>query len=337
MGTDYPVITGWTREEREALVTSHGASLAALLRHAFAQVAEPYGEERLLEAFRFDTLDDVVDWCLRRFATGELDPARIPQASRSWRLFTEARFWLAQREGMQGYRQKMQWMEAQRRRPGEVPPASSQEDATPEPDIDVSRLVERLTTTLRRLLACTCPDIVGWWLRATETLRAEWFECAPPPLAQAPASKKTRSVRMHDAQFRFQCLHRGLLHDGPEASLPHMAVCEGLFRSCANTAPYQRSEEDIAAALPPTAPRDRRSIQRLKRGGLESLLKRLLEVALAGPDTTQTVARMEWELLRQGVTKTTLTAFNLDEGTAPELRMGTDRLDTLAKSLGVRR
>ncbi|NMO18122.1 hypothetical protein HPC49_14370 [Pyxidicoccus fallax] len=332
---DYPAITGWSREEREALVAAHRDSLAVLLRHSLSWVAAPYGEERLLEAFRFNTLDDAVDWCLTRFATGDLDPAKISPSSRSWRLFTEARFWLTQRESREGYTRKMQWLEAQRQRSNEASPTPLQEGAEQTQDVDVTRLMERLAHTLRKLLARTCPDLVGWWLRATEELRAEWFELPSLPPSQVPASKKTRSVRMHDAQFRFQCLHRALILDSSEAGLPHLAVREWLFQPCSNVPSYQRSEEDIAAALPPTAPRDRRSVQRLRREGLEVLLGRLLKTALAGPDSEQAVALMEWELLRRAVTKTTLTAFNLDEGAAPELRKKAEQLDTLAKALEV--
>lgn len=335
MGMSYPAITGWSHEERAALVTAHQESLAALLRHAFSRMAEPYGEERLLEAFRFSTLDDAVDWCLTRFATGDLDPAKLSPSSRSWRLFTEARFWLTQREGREGYARKMQWLEAQRLRPDEPPPVAQPVGTDEVPDVDVARLMERLALTLRRLLARTCPDLVGWWLRATEELRAGWFEIPPSPPSHVPASKKTRSVRMHDALFRFQCLYRALIHDGSEARPSHMAVREWLFRPCANTPPYQRSEEDIAAALPSTESRDRRSVQRLRREGLEALLARLLETALTIPDAEHAVALMEWELLRRAVTKTTLTAFNLDEGAAPELRKKAEQLDSLAKDLEV--
>ena len=60
-------------------------------------------------------------------------------------------------------------------------------------------------------------------------------------------------------------------------------------------------------------------------------------MALTKPDAEQAVALMEWQLLRRAVTKTTLTAFNLDEGAAPELRKKAEQVDTLARDLEVAR
>ncbi|RKH48142.1 hypothetical protein D7X12_00745 [Corallococcus sicarius] len=308
----------------------HREVFALLLRHSLAQAAKPYGEQNLLDAFRFKTLDDAVDWCLKRFATGTLEQGRLSPSSRCWRLFTQARFWLSQREGAAGFLRKMQELEAACRRDSvlaEIP----ESEGVPVPDLDVQRLVERLSRTLTELLARTCPDLVTWWLRATEELRSLWFDLPIPEPSHQPRMKKERSIRIHDALFRFACLFRGLLLQQKDAAPSHLAVREWLFRQCRNVPPYRRTEEEIAAALPLTIPKTKRAVQHLRREGVSALLHQLIGSLNAPAETADAVALMEWQLMRESVTKTTLTAFALDEGASPELERSIEALPSVTR------
>jgi hypothetical protein len=323
-------ITDWSKEGRASLVREHREVVALLLRHSLAQVAKPYGEQALLDAFRFETLDDAVDWCLERFATGTLEPGKLSPPSRSWRLFTQARFWLSQREGAAGFQRKMQeleaalWRDSARTEPAEP-------GVAPAPDLDVQRLVERLTRTLSELLARTCPDLVTWWLRATEELRSLWFELPIPEPAHEPPSKKDRSLRVHDALFRFACLFRKPLLQGKDMAPAQLAVREWLFSPCRNEPPYRRTEEEIAAALPLTVPKEKRAIQRLRREGVSALIHQLLSHLDTPVEPADAVALLEWTLLRMSVTRTTLVTFSLDEGSSPELERRIEELPSIAR------
>ena len=46
-----------------------------------------------------DPVEEAADSCIARFSEGNMDPLKLHSGSRSWRLFTEVRFWLAQRVG----------------------------------------------------------------------------------------------------------------------------------------------------------------------------------------------------------------------------------------------
>lgn len=324
MVAEYPAITGWSKQERSALVQEHRELLAALLHQAFSSLAERYGEQGLLDAFRFETLDDAVDWCLERFATGDLDPGKVSPPLRTWRLFTVPGFWLAQREGRAGYLRKIATLKAAGERATEHSPdlehqGELQDQADAPGALDIKRLIEGWADTLRKLLNCTCPSLVIWWLRATEGLRAGWFDLPIPDLTMEPVSKKTRSVLAHDALLRFQGLHRALVQEGDSVGLAHLAVREWLFRPCRDVPPYRRSEKEIAEELPEVAPRDERTIQKLRRQGVEALIFKLVDEAGRIPSQEEPVALAEWQLLRQSLTKTTLVAFKLDEGSRPEL------------------
>lgn len=320
-------ITDWSQPGRASLVQEHREVLALLLHQSLAQVAKPYGEQNLLDAFRFATLDDAVDWCLERFATGNLEPRNL---SRSWRLFTQARFWLSQREGVAGFKRKMQQLEAARRQDA-TRSESSEPGVEPVLDLDVQRFKERLAHTLSELRDRTCADLVTWWLRATEALRSHWFELPEPEPAHEPQTKKDRSVRAHDALFRFACLFRKLILHEKEAVPSRLAVREWLFSPCRNAPPYRRTEEEIAAALPQRVPKEKRAIQRLRREGVSHLLHQLLSGLEVPVEPLEAVARIEWQFLRESVTRTTLVAFDMDEGRSPELERRIEALPPVAR------
>lgn len=327
----YPEITDWTKEGRARLVTAHRPVLAEMLRHALEQVAEPYGAESLLEAFGFQTLEEAVEWSMDAFIEREFDLARIP---RSWRLFAQPRFWLAQRAGMLGFRRKMAELEALRRKSRQTPeaPHAPSEDAAEAPrfedEVEQRRMRERLIATLRRLRDRTCASLVLWWLRATDGLRTGWFDPPVPDMREESLSKKSRSLIAHDALFRFQCLHRQLVQEEGAVELAHQVAREWLFQPCTDAPPYRRDDAQVARSLPEGAPRQPRVLHRLRREGVADLLEKLINAAGPPPDAEDVVALFEWMLLRHSVTKTTLTAFKLDEGVMPGLA---ERIASLPK------
>ncbi|WP_342381245.1 hypothetical protein NVS55_16420 [Myxococcus stipitatus] len=323
-------ITDWSREGRAALVQEHREVLALLLHHSLARMAEPYGEQSLLDAFRFDTLEDAVDWCLERFATGNLDPGQLSQSSRTWRLFSQPHFWLSQREGSAGFRRKMQMLEEARWNDAAC---SKSPEPTDEPVLGpgVQQLIQRLYRTLSELRTRTCPDLVTWWLRATEELRAQWFDLPVPETAHEPSAKKDRSLHVHNAQFRFASLFCKLLHWGKDMPPEQLAVREWLFSPCRNHPPYWRTEEEIAAAMPLQVPKEKRAVQRLRREGVRALLHQLLNTLDEPPDLADAIALMEWTLLRKSVTRTTLATFSLDEGASPELERRIEALPSIPR------
>lgn len=327
----YPEITDWSKEGRARLVMAHRPVLAEMLRHALEQVAEPYGVESLLEAFGFQTLEEAVEWSMEAFMEREFDLTRIP---RSWRLFTQPRFWLAQRTGMLGFRRKMAELEALRRKRGqapETPPAPSEGGAeTPrfEDEVEQRQMRERLIATLRQLRDRTCASLVLWWLRATDGLRAGWFDPPVPAVPEENLSKKSRSLIAHDALFRFQCLHRQLVQEEGASELAHQIVQDWLFRPCTDAPPYRRDDAEVARSLPEGSPRQTRALHRLRREGVAALLEKLINEASSPPDAEDVAELFEWTLLRHSVTKTTLTAFKLDEGVMPGLA---ERIASLPK------
>lgn len=333
----YPEITDWSKEGRARLVMAHRPVLAELLRHSLEQVAESYGIETLVDAFGFSTVEEAVDWSLDAFSEREFDRARIPT---SWRLFTQPRFWLSQRAGVLGFRRKMAELEALRKRRqqrSDESPAHS-EDAAEEPSVDDEleqrRMRERLIATLRQLRDRTCASLVLWWLRATDGLRARWFDPPVTPMRVENLTKKSRSLFSHDALFRFQCLHRQLIQEEPARDMAQQLVWEWLFQPCANVPPYRRSDAELARTLSDRAPRPLRAIHQLRREGVANLIERLIEAASVPPAGKEEEALFEWILLRRSVARTTLTVFKLDEGAMPQLAK---RIDSLPKHELVRR
>ncbi len=255
------------RQDVPRLCRSTVKLLGLLLRHSLAQVAKPYGEQNLLDAFRFETLDDAVDWCLERFATGTLAPRQLSPSSRSWRLFTQASFWLSQREGTAGFRRKMQELEAACRRDS-ARAESPEPGEEPVPDLDVQRLKERLARTLSELRDSHLSGSRHLVAPGHGGTALPMVRVASPELAHESRTKKDRSVRAHDALFRFACLFRKLILHEKDTAPSQLAVSEWLFSPCRNAPPYRRTEEEIAAALPLKVPKEKRAIQRLRREGV---------------------------------------------------------------------
>jgi hypothetical protein len=97
----YESIEDFGVEARTRLVDTRGDEIRLLLDSAFSDFvdAEP---DVSLAAFGFhgdDPIVDAVRWAMDRFASADLDVSRIHPGSRSFRIFTEVRFWLAQKAG----------------------------------------------------------------------------------------------------------------------------------------------------------------------------------------------------------------------------------------------
>ncbi|NOK34631.1 hypothetical protein HMI49_15625 [Corallococcus exercitus] len=333
MTQQFPDIDDWSREGRAALVHARRQVLREMLYESFEHFAEQYGERPFLDAFRFETLDDAVDWCLERFVTGQFDGTRM---TKTWKIFTQPRFWLAQRESLLGFQRKMEALERLRRAPsGERLVATAASTSVgPSEAAEVSRLSSRLTATLRLLRDRTHAALVLWWLNATDSLRESWFD--PPvekPVEHDRMSKKARSLAGHDALFRFQCLHRALVHEGGDAGAAHAVVREWLFKPCPGTPPYRRADAEVLASLEDGSTLRTRALQALKREGVAALLDELINAVPAGLEPADLEAAFEARLLECSLTKTTLTAFNLDEGAMPAL---SQRIEVLSQGMPLR-
>jgi hypothetical protein len=303
----YESIVDWSHKGRACLIQQRGDEIRALLRLAFGS----FCERRALEPFGFrseDPLDEAVEWSVARFATGELDPERCTP---TFRIFTEVRFWLAQKVGTRAYIRIMRTrVEARYADPPEV-----QREPNDEPGRSyevLNAMHRRLARTLQHLAARTCSDLVGYWLGGTRRLRSAWFGWTATieiEIENASASKKQRSFHVHDALFRYQCLHQGLVPDA-DGSAPTVAVRESMFRSCENQRPYRRPDEEVAPLLPAAHITGPRSVGKLRRAGLAAILGRLF--ALFDGDAKGEQETLERVFLRTSLSATTVHALDLE-------------------------
>ncbi len=242
----YEPITDWSREGRQRLVESRGALLQSLLDEAFSQAVDGGLSLANLRFHGDDPVTEAVEWCIRRFETMDLDPARLPPGSRSLRLFTEVRFWIAQREGAAGARRATR---APRSEPTALP-HDTQEAA----DIDRERQLQcdRVHAGLLTLRDRCCAALVGWWLEGANDLRKALF--APHdgphlwPPRDATRSPKARSFHTADALFRYYAMFVGLVRDA-DAEPTHRACVLTWFSPCGDEPPYEVAREVVRAAL----------------------------------------------------------------------------------------
>lgn len=301
----YKDITDWSTNGRARLVREHETEIRLLLDCAFTDFAEVHA----LAPFGFDANDPVsqaVEWSLARFQTMDLDANRLRQASRSFRLFTEARFWLAQKVGSVGYRRIIASQAAEQ--------ASELEPVDLKGSLVSSALLEafldRLAGSLRQLFECTCSDIVFYWLHGTEKLRSSWFGwCSEPLPDRLLRSKKQRSLHVHDALFRFQVLHQRVLRQVDDEDMALLAASLAYLRGCANESPYRKSDAEVSRELEQRGHPKPTSVRRLREGGLSTLLSRLISRAEEG---AQEPAEADQMLLANSLALTTLHALDLE-------------------------
>ncbi len=237
-------ITDWTLEGRRALVATSEPRMRLLLDDAFTRFDEEEPIPWSDFGFRSESpIPEAVEWCIQRFAASkELDPARIPPNARSFRLFTQTRWWLSQKVTARVFTIIM----ARRRH------ADASEDveqlATPEADdeslgADAESFVESLGATLSKFCARSCAGLVAYWFDGTERLRRALGHTESAPLPDAPP--KMQSFHRFDAMFRFWQLHEPVELGHPWGRVFEMTM----LTACDNSAPYRVPDKAVSEAL----------------------------------------------------------------------------------------
>ena len=315
----YERIRDWSRDGRARLVEERGDEIRALLAVAFTT----FFERHELGPFGFhddEPMAQAVAWSVDRFRTADLDPRRLGEAS--FRIFTQPAFWLSQKVTVAGYRRVIRTPAGP---PRTEPAAEEPSDSSPGTSLALREFGAGIARSLRQLAARTCADLVGYWLRATGRVRADWFGWTGDGEIASPApSKKKRSFHAHDALFRFQCLHHALVDDG-SAGAPTIAVRESMFRSCNNRPPYRRPDPEVAPLLPAGSVTGPRSVGMHRRAGLAVLVVRLVQ-RLELPAGSEH-AGLERAFLRRSLSATTIHALDLER--RPDVA---ERLAALARA-----
>jgi hypothetical protein len=304
----HELIEDFSPAARADLVAARGDEIRLLLDCAFSDFvdAEP---DVSFATFGFrgdDPITDAVSWAIERFASADLDVSRIPPRSRSFRLFTEVRFWLAQRAGREGYHHLM----AGARRLVPPAPDDTQADAVNANAVS-SAFGDELAGELPAFRDRTCTDLVGFWLAGTSRMRRDWFGWrATGELSGAAEhlSKRQRSIYSHDAMFRFLCCFHELV---PVASAGRAVLAFQLtsLSGCPNEPPYRVAEREIvddAADLGGV-----RELARLRREGARQLLHRCLDLARV-QDAVTMRDRLAAAFTRGSLGLTTLHALGVD-------------------------
>jgi hypothetical protein len=323
-GTDgYESIEDFGVEARTRLIDTRGDEIRLLLDSAFSDFvdAEP---DVSLAAFGFhgdDPIADAVRWAMDRFASADLDVSRIHPGSRSFRIFTEVRFWLAQKAGRRGYDQILTGVRR-------LVARSADDDATTDAgavSAATCAFGEELAGELPRFRDRTCADLVGFWLAGTKRARRDWFgwrTLGEISDAADRLSKKQRSVYTHDAMFRFLCcFHRLVAPTG--AAGADLAFLLTTLSGCPNEPPYRVADRQLV---------DRglggvREIARLRKEGAQQLLHRCVD--LAGVETTASMRdQLAATFTRISLGLTTLHALGMEDDQA--LRRALDRVCDVA-------
>lgn len=262
MEEPYERICDWSVEGRTALVAERRQELALLLDEAFTLFIERSGVP--LSAFGFrgegDPVTEAVEWCLQRFATADLDPAKLQRGSDSFRLFTEPAFWLSQKVGARGFRAIMG------RRP-QLQPLDEERAAGGEAT-DLSALKRRVALGLRAFRQRTCASMVGFWLHGSRKLCGTWFGWTAPDLPREPA--KQRSFHVADALFRFLVIFAALVELDAQ---PERVAAASLLSPCPDSHPYRAVDAEVLEA---ECLSGRRALERLRREGVERWLHRCI-------------------------------------------------------------
>lgn len=324
----YEPIANWSREGRARLVREQGDRMRALLEAAFETfVAE---EGVALRAFRFhgdDPIPEAVEWCVERFQTADLDPARLHEGSRSWRIFTEVGFWLAQREGKAGYRRALVRRAMGANALDRVALADESPEAVASNHVDVQRMRERIVGGAILLRDTCCAALVGWWLVGSARERRAWFadDEQPDPwdgafAADPPRNPKERSFHVADALFRYLALFAGLVqHEGGDLS--HRACVRTWFDRCSNEPPYEVARVAVRAAL---GDLPSRQMTTLRHDGVTTLIRRCLALAERPSDDGDPRVRA---LARSSLRLSLLHRFKIEDAAL------TDRIHSLKGAL----
>ncbi len=311
----YDPIEDWTVEGRRRLVETRGDEIRALLDLAFTDFVDSQGVG--LSAYGFyqeDPVGEAVEWTMDRFMTAEIDPSRLHPGSRSFRLFTEARFWLHQKVGRNGYA-RIQF--------GSVGSYAQhakddkQQGIEPESALaheKVQAFGRRLAITLRTLRHNTCADLVGFWLGATKTLRREWFgwrETGEISTEAGGLSKKQRSFYGHDAMFRFLCFLHELVSSNASAPAK-LALRSTTLSPCENSPPYRVPDRAIVANFVASGVKGSRDVAHLRKEGARQCVRDCLALASSN-DFDVSNEGFSVELTRRSLGPTTLHALGIED------------------------
>jgi hypothetical protein len=301
-------IEDFSAEARGRLVAARGDEIRWLLDAAFSDFvdAEP---EVSLAAFGFrgdDPIADAVTWAIERFVSADLDVSRIHPRSRSFRLFTEVRFWLAQKAGREGYHRLI----AGARRLPQPDPDDTQAEAVAANDA-AGAFGDELAGELPAFRDRTCADLVGFWLAGTKRLRRDWFGWRTTGALSDVAehlSKRQHSIYAHDAMFRFLCWFHRLAPVTP-AGRAELAFQLTSLSGCPNEPPYRVAERELVHRVAELG--GARDIARLRKEGARRLLHGCL--AIAGAEGAAAMRnRLAAAFTRGSLGLTTLHALGLD-------------------------
>lgn len=301
----YEPIPDWSREGRQRLVEVRGAQLRGLLDEAFTQAVDG---GLSLANFRFhseDPVTEAVEWCIARFEAVDLDPRLLHLGSRSLRLFTEVGFWLAQREGAEGYRRATREPHAE----GHTTSNDAPEDA--EDALDGKRQLERVRDGVKALRERCCASLVEWWLEGAADLRRVLFAPHDAPDAWSPRdvaehSPKARSFHIADALFRYYALFAGLVRYQDD-ELTHRACVLTWFSPCGEEPPYEVSREAVRAVLHGMPSRQ---MTTLRHEGVRALIRECVDHAKAA--LASDVA-LDEHLARASLRASVLHRFKIDD------------------------
>lgn len=310
----YEPIRDWSPEGKRRLVEEHGAQLRLLLDEAFTVFVERTGIG--LAAFRFsgdEPTNEAVDWSINRFLTANIDPSKLHPGSQSWRIFTEVKFWLSQREGKAGF----QRIVTRRTAPTEAadrerPPADDDTPTVPS-ELDRARIRKRMVQGFITLRDRTCAALAGWWLAGTARLRHDVFAPEDPPSEWANAgadaealTAKQRSFFIADALFRYLALFAGFVRDDGDDS--HRACAYTWFSPCENRPPYEVDRESVREAMNGLPSR---TMTTLRHDGVTTLIRRCTELAEPLPDDESDP--MKLTLARHSLRLSLLHRFKIDD------------------------
>ena len=283
---EYQIISHWTQEARARLVAEQGDEIRLLLDEAFFQFADSHG----LAAFGFrqsDPIHEAVEWTVERFSHGNLKPEKIQD--RSFRLFTKPSFWLAQKVGLQAYKCRMAelngGLDYQIKQTLYFEHFAAQREGR-SAEVVLKQVGQKLAGALRVLRRRTCADLVGFWLRGTESLRKRLFGWKDSGSISPDGEKRSRSQKTshrYDALFRYFSIFHQLINKR-SVTQEDRASLLGLFTPCENTPPYRNPDEAIAAEL---GLKGGRQAAQARKKGTTALLARCLERVEREPATEE--------------------------------------------------
>ena len=275
---DYELIEDFSAAARRQLVEARGDEIRLLLDSAFSDFVDAQPGVSLA-AFGFrgdDPIAEAVSWAMDWFASTDLDMYRIHGRSRSFRIFTEVRFWLAQKAGRKGYSSLVGAPRLVQPDPEDTrTEAGAEANAT-------SAFGDELAGTLPGFRDRTCADLVGFWLAGTKRLRRDWFgwraRAKPPTLpsisrrGSAASTRTTPCSASSAASTRSRSPRRWSARSWHFSS-PVSPAARTSLRIASRSAELVRGGAGLGRA---------RDVARLRREGARHLLHRCL--ALAGTE-----------------------------------------------------